>query len=165
MGILFSCADSSICFGLRAEEMSYLDSQCIILGFCTVWYKITTRHKNQTQSYERYKFHLLPNGNSFLVDQPHQGKGWHLLLYSCKRKAGLRGSPGFPSSSTPLDLSLPRNDRPCVHAPPASSDHEIAAKPAVYLCGDSSNHTVTPTKSKHLPQSLPFRQNYHRQAF
>lgn len=126
--------------------------------FCTTLCKISTGHKIQTQSYERHKFHLLPNGNSFPANQAHQGKGRHLLLFSCKRRAGLQGSLGFPSSNTPLDLSPPRKDL-SLHP----LDREIAAKPAVYLSGDSSSHMVTPTKCPLLSPS--FRQNYHHQAF
>lgn len=146
--------------------MSYLESQCITLEFCTVWYKITTGHKNQTQSYKRYKFHLLPNGNSFLVDQPHQGKGWHLLCPLAKEGQGCRIPQGSPALMHHWICLFPGMTAcASAHIPPASSDQEIAAIPAVYLCGDSSNHMVTPTKSKCPLQSPPFRQNYHHQAF
>lgn len=55
-----------------------------------------THTKIKTQSYKIYKLHFLPNGKSFLVNQSQQGKGCLLLLHSCKRRAGLGGSPSTP---------------------------------------------------------------------
>lgn len=50
MNILLFQADSSTHFGLRAEEMSYLDSfQCVVLTFCRVWFPAVIIGNKNTQ--------------------------------------------------------------------------------------------------------------------